>query len=322
MRTPAPFTLRRSLAGLGLGLLLTAGCAEDTTAPSVATAEPVAGPDLAVLDTRSDAPGIVFGTWNMRNQYLNSTHTGWLNGGPLDPSNIVSWLSGARSKNARVVVKLCKGKDSYVKNSNGTFSLTKWKALVSRYKAVNLAPYINDGTILGHFLIDEPHRANRWGGQPISQATLEEMAKYSKQIWPGMATLVGEEARWLASSNVTYTHLDAAWAQYRSTMGSASSWASSEVSAASKKKLGLVIGMNVLDGGNGSSKIRGYTSGKWAMSASEIRSYGTALLSQSYVCGFFSWSHNTDYYGRSDIKSAMADMSAKAKQHAKTRCRQ
>ena len=322
MRITTPSAFRPSLAGLGLGLLLTAACTDDTTAPSISPADPGAGPDLAVLDTRSDAPGIVFGTWNMRNEYLNSTHTGWLNGGPLEPSNIGSWLSGARSKNARVVIKLCKGKDSYVKNSDGTFSLTKWKSLVSRYQSVSLGSYIDDGTILGHFLIDEPHRANRWGGRPISQATLEEMAKYSKQLWPGMATLVGEEAKWLASSSVGFTHLDAAWAQYRSTMGSASSWASSEVSAASRKKLGLVIGMNVLDGGNGSSKIRGYTSGKWAMSASEIRSYGAALLSQSYVCAFFNWSHDTDYYGRSDVTSAMADVSASAKRHAKTSCRQ
>jgi hypothetical protein len=326
MRTIAPPSAfrRRHLARLGAGLiLLTAACTDDPAEPTTAAAEDVlAGPELAVLDTRSDAPGIVFGTWNMRNQYLSSVHTGWLNGGPLDPSNIVTWLSGARSKNARVVIKLCKGKDSYVKNSDGSFSLTKWKSLVSRYKSVNLGPYISDGTILGHFLIDEPHRANRWGGKAISPAMLEEMARYSKQLWPSMATLVGEEARWLASSSQTYTHLDAAWAQYRSTMGSASTWASAQVAAADQKNLGLVIGMNVLDGGDGSSRIRGWSSGKWAMSASEIRTYGAALLAKSYVCGFFNWSHDTEYYGRSDIKSAMADVSATAKKHAKTSCRQ
>jgi hypothetical protein len=57
------------------------------------------------------------------------------------------------------------------------------------------------------------------------------------------------------------------------------------------------------------------------MSATEVRNYGTALLNESYVCGFHTWMWDTTYYGRSDIKSAMAALSAKAKSHAKTSCR-
>ena len=55
---------------------------------------------------------------------------------------------------------------------------------------------------------------------------------------------------------------------------------------------------------------------------SEMRNYGWAMLAQSYACGFFNWTHDVSYYGRSDIKSAMADLSAKARGHAKTSCRQ
>jgi hypothetical protein len=58
------------------------------------------------------------------------------------------------------------------------------------------------------------------------------------------------------------------------------------------------------------------------MSASEIRSYGSAMLNQSYSCAFFMWMSDATYYGRSTIKSAMADMSLKARSHAKTSCRQ
>jgi hypothetical protein len=58
------------------------------------------------------------------------------------------------------------------------------------------------------------------------------------------------------------------------------------------------------------------------MSASEIRSYGSALVGEGYACGFFNWTHNSSYYGRSDVKSAMADVSAKARNHAKTACKQ
>jgi hypothetical protein len=297
----------------------------DPAAPPTNPAPPPTDPGgsvLAVLDNRSSSPGIVFGTWNMPNSYLNSVQTGWMNGGPLDPSNILSWLSGARAKGARGVIKLCKGHDSYVKNADGTFSLSKWKSLVGRYQSVNLDPYIADGTILGHFLIDEPHRADRWGGKAIPPATLEAMAQYSRQLWPSMSTMVGEEPRWLASFAVTYTYLDAAWAQYTSNKGAVADWIAAEVSAAKGKGLGLVVGMNVLDGGNGSSHIAGYTRGKYAMSASEIRSYGSALLAQGYDCGFFNWAFDAGYYARSDIGSAMSDMSGMARAHAKTSCRQ
>lgn len=318
-----------------LAVLSAAACDDERTLPSAPAeseipvepeipAEPAASPELAdaVLDNRSSRPGIVFGTFNMRNNYLNSVHTGWMNGGPLEPSNIVSWLSGARSKGGRVVIKLCKGKDSYVKNSDGTFSLSKWKSLVSRYRNVNLAPFLKDGTIVGHYLIDEPHRASRWGGRAISQKTLEEMAQYSKQLWPDMTTLVRVVPSWLGSASVTYRHLDAGWAQYQTGKGDAAKWAAAEAAAAKRKGLGLVVGLNVINGGNGSSGIRGSRGGQWSMSASEIRKYGAAMLGQSHACAFFNWQHDTGYYDRSDIRSAMADVSAKARGHAKTSCRQ
>ena len=332
--SPSPNITAR-LRALAAGLLVFCGaCADDSAGPSPTaglpaepTASPPEGDDLggataAVLDTRSSRPGIAFGTFNMRNEYLSSVHTGWMNGGPLEPSNILSWLSGARAKGGRAVIKLCKGHDSYVKNGDGTFSLTKWKSLVSRYRNVNLGPYISDGTIIGHYLIDEPHRASRWGGKAISQATLEAMAKYSKELWPQMTTLVRVAPSYLASASATYRYLDAGWTQYTAGKGDAAKWVAAETAAAKRKDLGLVVGMNVINGGNGSSGIRGSLRGQWSMSASEIRKYGSAMLGQSHACAFFNWQHDTGYYGRSDIKSALGDVSAKARSHAKTSCRQ
>ena len=305
-----------------LAVLATA-CGEEDALPSAPAAEPAPPPlASAVLENRTDRPGIVFGTFNMRNNYLNSVHTGWMNGGPLEPSSILSWLSGARNQGGRVVIKLCKGKDSYVKNGDGTFSLSKWKSLVSRYRNVNLTPYINDGTIVGHYLIDEPHRASRWGGKAISQKTLEEMAQYSKQLWPGMSTLVRVVPSYLTSASVSYRHLDAGWAQYTVAKGDAARWVAAEAAAAKRKGLGLVVGLNVINGGNGSSGIRGSRQGQWSMSGSEIKKYGAAMLGESHACAFFNWQHDTDYFDRSEIRSAMAEVSQKARAHARTSCRQ
>jgi hypothetical protein len=134
---------------------------------------------------------------------------------------------------------------------------------------------------------------------------------------------VNAPPHWLASTTISYTYLDAGWAMYRASASSSpATWAANQVSKAKSKGLGLFTGLNVLDGGDGSSGFRGNLPKKWAMSASEVRSYGSVLLSQSYMCGFAMWTYSSTYYNRSDVKSAMADVSAKARSHARTSCRQ
>ena len=274
----------------------------------------------AVLDNRSRLPGIVFASNQMENPYFNSVHTGSKRTGG-SPESAVSLLMDARARGARIFLKLS-GPVEYNKNSDGTFSFTKWKAQVDRFRSVNLAPFIADGTLIGHFLIDEPHMAGKWGGKIVPQATVEAMAQYSKQMWPDMNTFTHTKMAWLASTTLTYRYLDAGWVQYATSKGSVASWISTEVSNAKLKGLGLVMGLNVLNGGNGSSGIRGTKSGKYSMSASELRAYGTATLDQSYVCAFVMWEHKSTYYDRTDINSAMTALSLKAKAHVKTSCRQ
>jgi hypothetical protein len=268
------------------------------------------------------APGIVFGTIELTTSLLSSVHNGTLMGGQIDQNNASTILSATRAKGGRIVIKMCMGRDSFVKNADGTFSFTKWKALVDRFRKVNLGPYITDGTIVGHYLIDEPHRTARWGGKIIPPATLEAMAKYSKSIWPNLTTFVRVAPSWLAGFSTTYNYLDAGWLQYESWMGSVSTKVTNEVAAAKRKGLGLAVGLNVLDGGNGSSRLAGWSRGKYKMSASEISSYGTTLLNQSYSCAFYNWMYDGAYYGRSDIRNAMASLSSKARGHIRTSCRQ
>jgi hypothetical protein len=265
------------------------------------------------------APGIPFGAFNMKSQYLTPVVTGWLQA--LEPTWLLGELVGARAKGARVVIKLTGGPDNVLQNADGTFSLTKWKALLARFKTVNFSSYITDGTILGLYLIDEPQHAAKWGGKIIPQTTVEEMARYSKSLWPTMVTFARVPPSWLAASSITYTYLDAAWIQYEGGPNM-TTWIASEVAAAKRKGLGLVTGLNVLNGGTSASGIPGTKTGKWAMSASQVQNYGTALLNQPYTCGFLMWMYSSTYFARSDIKSALAGLSTKANAHVKTSCRQ
>ena len=311
--TFSTWSTRTRAGALLLAGIATAGCNSDRQL------SPEPAQDAPSLATGATAPGIVFGSWDLPYTMLGTLHTGAYRS-PY-PSSFLSSLSTARSKAARLVVNLC-GNDANVKNADGTFNLTKWKAAVYRYKAISFGSYITDGTILAHHLIDEPYLASRWGGKVIPQATVEAMAKYSKQLWPGMTTVVRAVPTWLDDVSLTYTYLDAGWSVYWSNQGNVSTWATNQVAAAKKKGLGLIMSLNVTNGGNGSSGIHGTRSDKWSMSASEIRTYGTTLLNQTYACGLMMWRYSDAYYARSDIKSAMTDLSNKAKAHVKTSCRQ
>ena len=303
---------------LGVVTIVAVACAGgDRLAPSEA-ADTLGAPDNAA--PAAVLAGIVFSSSALTVSQINSVHTGMVE--TPAPSGLLTYLSQLRAKGGRVLIKLGGGEKAY-KNPDGTFSLAKWKSGVDRYKNINFASYIADGTIVGHFLVDEPNFSGRWGDKVVPQATLEEAAKYSKQLWPNLPTIVNAPPSWLASAPVTYVHLDAGWAMFRSkTSSSPGGWAAQQVKRAKAKGLGLVAGLNVLDGGDGSSGIRGTQPRTWAMSAAELRKYGSALLSQSHVCAFSMWRYGSSYYNRADVKSAMADLSSRARSHARTSCRQ
>jgi hypothetical protein len=299
----------------------TAGPADSTAGPTDSTTTSIPPDSTASLITQ---PGIVFGSYNMRNQYLNSIFNGSMQG--LEPDWLISELKLARAVGGRTIVKMAGGLDERIQNADGTFSLSKWKALIYRFKTLSLSSYIDDGTLMGVFLIDEPQNKSKWGGKIIPHSTVEEMARYSKSLWPKLTTFARVAPTWLAQTTITYTYLDAGWYQYNAKyMGDISTGITNEVAAAKKKGLGLVVGLNVLSGGNGSSGLTGTSSQWYKMSATEIRNYGNVLLNQTYACGFFNWTYTlggADYYARTDIKSALASLSTKAKAHVKTSCRQ
>src|SRR5919108_2863032 len=190
-----------------LCLVAAGGCVEeDRTGPSAEMAP--TGTETAP----AGGTGIVFASSALKVSQINSVHTGLVE--TPTPSNILSFLSQLRQKNGRVLLKLAGSESSY-KNPDGTFNLTKWKAQVDRFRNITLTPYITDGTIVAHYMVDEPHFKGRWGDKTIPGGTLEEAAKHSKLRWPNMPTVVSGPANYLASFPVTYVALDAAWATYR-----------------------------------------------------------------------------------------------------------
>ena len=234
------------------------------------------------------------------------------------PDSLLIDLQAARRASARILISLV-GSESRLLGSDGHFSLAVWKRRVDRFRGIDISSYIDDGTIIGHYIMDEPHDPTNWGGKVVSHSDIDEMARYSKELWPSMATIIRGKPDYL--KGYQYKYLDAAWMQYTVRFGSIESFISSNVQDAKASGLALVAGLNVINGGSSSSGIPGTRVGKYGMSASELKTWGGALLAEPYTCAFIVWEYDEKYFSRPAIKAAFEDLGAKARSYPKKACR-
>jgi hypothetical protein len=326
------FTRRRASLRVPLFaavILLLGGCdASETLTPDTAAlpetgvevvdvpaidADDAVDPDAASLlnpsfSTVQFAGGIPFGTFHQPSASFGTSYNGGLRN--IYPAYLLNHLKEIKARGGKVILNLG-GSQSRYQDSKNNFSLSMWKASVDRFRNTNFDSYIKDGTIIGHYLMDEPHNTSRWNGKVVPPATLDEMAKYSKSRWPGMATVVRAYPKWLAKYSGSYRYLDAAWVQYAARFGDAGSFMRQEIGYAQKKGLAIIAGLNVLRGGpNGKT-----------MTASQLQSYGSALLASSYPCAFISWQYSSSYLNGSTVKSAMKSLQSKAQSRSSKSCR-
>jgi hypothetical protein len=132
------------------------------------------------------------------------------------------------------------------------------------------------------------------------------MARYSRERWPGLPTIVKAPPSWLAASPTPWRYLDASAVVYSGSAGNVEDWATRQARTAIDAGLGLLIGINVLNGHT---------------SASQLASWGSALLRQNHVCGLVMYRYEATYFSRSDVKAAVASLTEQAQAHAKTSCR-
>ena len=264
------------------------------------------------------------GGWDLVTEAFTSAH---LNG---YRETVIDELDAARADGKSVILLLARSAPNY-KNPDGTFNLDMWKAEVDQFADLDFNPWVADGTLLVHYLISEPMSRGRWGGEVITVEVLDEMARYSKQYWPDLPTTVREQPTDLMLHAGGYetpvegwewTHLDAAWARYLTRKGPVDEFIDAEVAAAKQQDLGLLFGMNVLSGGDGSSEQIGYNDG-FLMSAEELVEYGTKLISEPYGCAMIMWHLNHDdipYFGTPEVDAAMDQLGEVARSREPISC--
>jgi hypothetical protein len=312
----------------------------DATTPAAApAAASPAAPAPAMLVTSLTAPGVAFGDFHLpANLFSSSLYTGSLQA--LSASSAVSLLNSAKGYGERVVISMAGNRKNYT-NADHTFNMTLWKNRVGAFKSLNFAQFVTSGTVIGHYLIDEPLCAQCWGGKAITVAQIEEMSRYSKSIWPTLPTGVRAAPSKLGS--IPYASLNFAWAQWEGPLHGASfrltpqQFRDAQTALAQKLSLGLVFGLNYLDGGDGTSHINGtYAKDpnlsdnvycrspggcyRYAMTSTEVRNVGSVLAAASYGCALISWQYNTTFIARSGMKDALTYISNFAKNRARKGC--
>jgi hypothetical protein len=224
------------------------------------------------------------------------------------PDALVLALIEANRTSHRLFVNFT-GNEAQLRDANG-FNFEKWKARVNRFTHLPLGPYIANGTLLAHFVIDEPQDPSNWNGHPVTPAQIEQMAAYSKQVWPTLTTMARAKLEYLKGGQ--YPHLDAVRIQYLDRLGPIDDYITKNVAAAKALHLAMVGGLNVLNGGPPNSGIPGEGEGKFAMNADQVRTWGKRFLSEPYLCGFLFFQWEPGYFNRPDIKAAMGELATMA----------
>lgn len=307
-----------------------------TTAPTIAatTTTPAIATTLPPTTVPQIPGALPFGPFEPLREDLGRRFTGAFL--LISPNSAMAELDNARAAGAGIALNLV-GSRKYYANANGTFNLDMWKARVDRFAALDLEQFVVDETILVHYLIDESKSRSRWGGEVIPNDVLDEMARYSKQYWPTMPTAVRASPSKLARHAAGYdapwpewewSYLDTAWAQYSARKGPIALYAAEQRDEARAQGLGLVVGLNIFTGGDGSSGIAGpgAYSDSFAMSSEELVEYGSTLISGTNACAFIMWRYasgayeNYVYWGRPEIDSAMAQLAGLASRQQAASC--
>ena len=262
----------------------------------------------------------------------------------LGPTDVDKLLQFALDNGQREIVSIV-GKE-FMKDASGRFSMANWRTLADKWKgtAPIFQKYVSSGTLIGIYVIDEPGCAKCWGGKPPTMAEVLEMGRYVKALLgTNVATIARVAPAWFVSQ-VSPTTLapafDAAWCQweYGSNRGvTASQYAAKCVQDARTMGLQLVMGMNVLNGGDGSSRILGTNSTHWQVSAAELTRYNGNFVTNPGVCALSNWQFSPTYPSsgmsagqlagvrafdnRADVKAALQAINNTAKARPYRDCR-
>ena len=302
------------------------------------------------LGSGSGFSGITFGPYHVPPDSLGRPGF-YYSGGTRNgyPGTLLSELSKARAAKGRVAISLLRAK---TQDATGKLSVATTKSYIATWP--DISSYVADGTVVGIIVSDDITWPDAWGGERPPLARVDSIALLVKNRWPNAVTMVRAAPTHLVGR--TWRWLETGWAQYDGPYrsGPPATYRANQVASAKALRLGLVLSLNVLNGGCGpvelgacmpeapGTSILGTFADaesvrRYQMSAAEVLHYGRTFLAESYNCAFIHWQWSPIWTAdrplsqlegvkafdtRPDVQAAMTELSSIARQRQSTSCLQ
>ena len=210
----------------------------------------------------------------------------------VHPGDEEEELAELKASGYRGSLYIVGGRDRY-KNPDGSFNPDMWKAELDKANVEVVQKYVDDGTLVSHYALDEPHARNAWDGEDVDPALVDEIACYAKQKWPNLPVLIRTHPGWAIreeGSTHQFQCVDIWVAQYSARKGPIDEYVAQNVADAAALGAQLYGALNPIGGGDGRSGVPAPydPDEKFMMSAEEIREYGEAWMNAPIV-GFSIW---------------------------------
>jgi len=238
---------------------------------------------------------------------------------PVVASSVLQRLERTRQCGARTVTTI---RRHMLKDSTGNLSVSATRAELATWPWPGVCSRVKDSTIIA-FLIGDDVTATEWGPAPVATrlAQWDTIGSLIQARCPDAPVVIRALPTQLEPRS-GWQWVTTAWAQYTGPRrhGTPEKFLATEVASAKRQRLGLVAGVNLLNGGCGPAETRqclpdipgttlpGTKSNLYQMSAAEFIYYKTVAMSEPYVCASVDWSwgpnFRSDFHGRSEIRSA------------------
>jgi hypothetical protein len=251
-------------------------------------------------------------------------------------STVLRDLERTRQCQARTFAQIRRVK---LKDSTGALSVQAARAELEGWPWLGLCGRVKDSTIIAFYIGDDV-TSDEWGPAPLATrlARWDTVAGVIRAKCPEAPVAIRALPTQL-EARAQWQWLTTAWAQYpgpRPVWGSPEQFFGSQVASARRQHLGLVAGLNLLNGGCGpatrgwclpgvpGTTLPGTGPDLYQMSAAELMYYKSVAMTEPYVCASVDWSwapnFRSSFHDRPDIQSAAKALGVIARKRPLTSC--